>query len=477
MAKNRRDAGDLVDRVLGELWATIAAGDVLNAEIQTAEFVSLPELSDASAHADKLAAALIEAASTWQYGPVGAAFLRLLMALGSRAIRRAASEALAEFTSNGIYPPDWVARIGKPAPGAAWRAYDVFGDREAIIVTFSYPGAEEHALLVGVDLFQLPAISLVVVSPDTAGLLTTMRGEIKPYERFEQITLADARQRIETPLAQAGTGPGPELDGSLAYLPLARSRVRRLPASEPRRSSAYTSADRDSAVGEFLRSPWAADAGDQETARFWAEVLTGYSSRVPGERPGQAGPEKLAAMLLVHVASTFTLSAQQHASLRPTVTAWVRWAASRQQLDEAATDRLMERLPRIFDQFAAAYDDPHNVASRGYLRDIARSDAGAALLADQRARRETAAPPADDRDPSVMAADATDPAGRAALLESEFATCMPDGAAGEDFLAAATRVVEELWHDDPPETWREAKRLMAAGLDRHDVIHALAGTR
>ena len=71
--------------------------------------------------------------------------------------------------------------------------------------------------------------------------------------------------------------------------------------------------------------------------------------------------------------------------------------------------------------------------------------------------------------------DATDPGGRAAVTAAEFAYCGPEGVEGEKFVAAATRVVEEIWNDNPAETWQEAKRLTATGLDRHDVIHALAG--
>ena len=66
------------------------------------------------------------------------------------------------------------------------------------------------------------------------------------------------------------------------------------------------------------------------------QVLTGYSSRVPDEPPAQVGPHKLAAVLLVHVASTFTLTAAQLSGMEPAVTAWARWAARRQGLDEAA---------------------------------------------------------------------------------------------------------------------------------------------
>jgi hypothetical protein len=35
-------------------------------------------------------------------------------------------------------------------------------------------------------------------------------------------------------------------------------------------------------------------------------------------------------------------------------------------------------------------------------------------------------------------------------------------------------VTNQIWHDDPPETWLTAKRLIAAGYERHDILHMLA---
>src|SRR6266478_10224397 len=87
--------------------------------------------------------------------PDGAALLRLLMTLGTPTTRRAASRALAELTGEGIYPPEWVTEIGKVTPGQAWRRYDVFGDDEAMAVTFSY-GETEHGIVVQVDLAGIP---------------------------------------------------------------------------------------------------------------------------------------------------------------------------------------------------------------------------------------------------------------------------------------------------------------------------------
>jgi hypothetical protein len=34
-------------------------------------------------------------------------------------------------------------------------------------------------------------------------------------------------------------------------------------------------------------------------------------------------------------------------------------------------------------------------------------------------------------------------------------------------------IVEQLWEDDPPEAWRTAQRLTAAGYKRHEILHML----
>ncbi len=473
-----RGPEDVLDRALAELWKSVAAGDVLNAEFQTSAFVALPELTDGSPEqTETLADALIDAASNRPSGTDGseaAAFCRLLMSLGSRAVKRAASQALADFTADDIYPPSWVTSIGKPIPGRAWRQYDVFGENEVVAVTFSYSGAE-HALLVAIDLAELPTVSMIGMGDNPDGMLRVLQDEAEPHERFTEITLAEARARIAGPLARAGDDPDYELDeSSILFLPLARSRVRRLPPADPGQAVAYTAADRAAAVEEFLGSPEAGRFGDPDVARFWATVLTGYSSRVPGEPPARVGPHKLAAMLLVHAASTFTLTTAQRDGMERAVTAWTRWAAARQGLDEATADVVMTRLPELLNEFPDAYDHPYAAACRSYLSDLATPDADLPWLADQRARREFAAPLPGDRDPSTDGIDATDAHGRAEIAIAEFAECGGGGADTIKLLTAVPRIVEEVWHDNPTTTWERAKRLLAEGHDRHGVIHLLA---
>jgi len=475
-----RQPEDPLDRALADLWKSIAAGDVLNAEFQTSGFVSLPDLAEGSPEeTEALADALIDAASNYPSadgsGSEAAAFCRLLMSLGSRSVKRAASQALAGFTGDDIYPPGWVTSIGKPALGRAWRQYDVFGDQEVVAVTFSYSGAE-HALLVAIDLAELPTVGMIAMGEDADGMLATVRDNAAPHQRFAEISLAEARARIEGPVARAGQDPDFELDdSSIRFVPLARSRVRRLPADDPGQAVVYTAADRAAAVEEFLGSPEASEAGDPDVARFWATALTGYSSRVPDEPPAQVGPHKISAMLLVHAASTFTLTPVQRDGMAPAVTAWTRWAAGRQGLDEAATDLVMTRLAEVLDAFPDEYDDLYATACRGYLRDVATPDVDLAWLAGQFARRRFAAPLPGERDPHTDEIDATDSHGRAEIAVAEFAECAGGGAETIRLLTAVPRIVEEIWHNNPATTWEKAQKLLADGHNRHDVLHRLAG--
>jgi hypothetical protein len=475
-ARKQSQGAEALDRTLADLWTSISSGDVLGAEMQVSSLIALPLMTGGSAaEYDALAAGLIRAAQARADEPEeAAAFLRLVLSLGPRTVKRQASEALADLTDDGVYPPEWVTGIGKPTARQAYRGRDVFGDYEVILVTFSYADAE-HALFVSLDLAELPTVVSVSLSEDVPRLLKFIEESDDLVERLEPIALSEARRRIEVPLAQVGQDPDYEIESStFLALPLARSRVRRLPAPEPGLAVSYTAADRAAAVDDFRQSPEAADAGDPEVTRFWAQALTGYSSRVADEAPAQVGPHKLSAALLVHVVRTFTLSAGQIDGMRPAVTAWARWAARRQGLDEAATETLLTHLATDLGDFQGTYDDPVNVVARGYVRDIARPDADAARLADGRARRELAAPLPENRAPGDEAVDPADPDGRAVLVASEFGQCDLAGADTGEFLAAVSRVVEELWQDAPPATWQAGRNLLAQGLDPHDVIHRLA---
>jgi hypothetical protein len=478
-APGREDPGTLVERMMGSLWQAVAAGDLLRAELEAATCMALPRVGQLSPEdAQGFISKVLVDEAIRQPSADGAAMLRLLMSLGSPATKRSASRALARLTEAGIYPPDWVTEAGKAVPVQAWRRYDVFGDDEAVVVTFRY-GEAEHGIVAQIDLTGIPAAVAVGVAADAASLIEAMRREDDPFDRTERIGLAEARRRLETPLARGDEEAGPNLSvDTLAYLPVARSRVRRLPAEGAEPVPVLGAADRAAAVDDFLKSPLAAEAvaADEDATRFWAEVLTGYCSRIPGEPPGQVGPRKIAHLLLGYVPNTFSLSPAQRQHLEPAVTAWTRWSAGYRGLDEAATARLTESLPGVFGRFGQAYDDPDAATARSYLADLAVSDADASRLAGHVARRMFAVPSpglAEDGGP----VDVSDPAVRRALIEAEFAECTPHaGLTREEFMAAVHRVIGELWDDDPVETFQTARRWYVSGADRHDIIHTLAET-
>jgi len=473
------EADAIVQRVLSSLWTAIASGEPLRAELETATCMAIPHVAgqrDPDEIESFISTVLVDGAVR-RRTPDGAALLRLLMVLGTQDTKRAASRALAELTGAGIYPPEWVTEIGKVTPGQAWRRYDVFGDDEAIAVTFGN-GEAEHGIVVQVDLAGIPVATAIGVSSNAARLIEAISGNDEEFDRSEQISLAEARGRLHRPLDRADRDPDPGLSpDSIAYLPVARSRVRRLPAEDSGASGAipvYSAADRSAAVDEFMKSPQAAEAvaADEESTRFWAEVLTGYSGRIPGEPPAQVGPRKLAHILLGHVPNTFVLSPAQRGHLEPAVTAWIRWSADRRDLGEAGTAVLMEQVPRVLSRFGPAYDDPDAAAIRGYASGLAASDADVSWLSDNVGRRMFALPMPERHAPLDLA----DPADRRRLVQDEFGECTPPAdLTSEEFVEAAYRVIEEMWRDEENPTFRAASRMFADGVSRHDLIHRLAG--
>ena len=480
----RGEADAIVERVMSSLWAGITSGDPLRAELETATCMAIPRVTGQwdPDETEKFISTVLVDGAVRRRTPDGAALLRLLMTLGTQNTKRAASRALAELTGAGIYPPDWVTGVGKVTPGQAWRRYDVFGDDEAIAVTFGY-GEAEHGIVVQVDLTGIPVATAIGVSSNAARLIEAITSDNEEFDRAEQIPLAEARRRLSGPLDRTDYDPNPDLSAdTLAYLPIARTRVRRLPADAEDSGDSgdsgsrpvFTAADRAAAVDEFMKSPLAAEAvaADEESTRFWAEVLTGYSGRVPGEPPGQVGPRKLAHILLGHVPNTFVLSPAQRSHLEPAVTAWVRWSAERRDLDEAETAILGDQVPMVLSRFGQAYDDPDAVAIRGYASGLASSDADVSWLSDNVGRRMFALPIPQQHAPLDLA----DPADRRRLVEAEFGACTPPtGMTSEEFVDAAYRVIEDMWRDEDSPTFAAARRMYADGVSRHDIIHQLAG--
>jgi hypothetical protein len=466
-------ANSLFDQLITDLWAALRAGDLLRAEVETAQCMMIPQMLGMDEV--KATTSMIDLAAESKT-PEDAALLRLITVLGPPVIKRAASRALGKLTADGVYAPEWAAEAGRATPGRAWRRYDAFGDQETIIVTYRY-GESEHAWEAYIGLAEDAGVIDIVLKTDTAGLEDSVKHAFVPFGRHEEISLARARGRLELALMQSAIEPD-LLPKSIAHLPILQSRIRRLPVEDSATIPVFTAADRATAVAEFMKSPEAAEAvaADEEATRFWAEALTAYSSRVPGEPPVQVGPQKLEYILSVGVPKMYTLTEEQRRHVRPAVTAWAHWSVTYRGMDQAAAKHMTHGLPEVLDDFDDVYDDLNHAAARAYLADVATSDADLQWLAETAHRRSLAIPTPGNRedDEATNSLDATDPADRSAYAAVEFGDCdLPEGVTSEEFVAAAQRVVEQLWQGDPPELWERSKRLLGAGTDRHDIIHAL----
>ncbi|OLT23631.1 hypothetical protein BJF78_31935 [Pseudonocardia sp. CNS-139] len=172
--------------------------------------------------------------------------------------------------------------------------------------------------------------------------------------------------------------------------------------------------------------------------------------------------------------------------------AWAGWAAERAGLPDEAAEELAEAVDELLTAYTYEDLDPVGPSAEDivavYLDGLDVDDVDPEALPDLLARRQFTMPYygtriGDDDHPRL---DAGDPDERALLIRGEHpeyhaALADPDPDAGSVVdgvnprlhLAVHEIVASQLWDDDPPEAWQAAQRLLAAGIDRHDVLHAI----
>jgi hypothetical protein len=181
----------------------------------------------------ELAWSLVHAAEE-DASPAALALLRVLGAIGSPALRDAATAAAERVCAAGVPDPEWAAAIGLPTVGECWHYSDVGGRQESVTVIFGY-GADQHALSVLIDHGRGGKIKDAWVD-DAKGLLdkTWMAADNDPLIVFEPIEAADARERLAKAVA-AGECPSKpdEVDDLTAHRALLHARIRYLATAWP----------------------------------------------------------------------------------------------------------------------------------------------------------------------------------------------------------------------------------------------------
>jgi Plasmid pRiA4b ORF-3-like protein/Domain of unknown function (DUF1841) len=423
--------------------------------------------------------------------PEAMALLRSMAVLGvTPAQREAASTAAAALAATGVADPPWATAIGRVQVGACWRLADVFGDQASLLSVFRY-GSREHGLVALVDFNHLGGwVKDLFITPDPAAVLRELRKTARS-ERFavlEQVDPAEARRLVEDGLAASDVTWQPEISPELREfraLALARCRVMPEPVRPAGEEPEFDDTKRNGFVAEFLASPHAADLPD-ESARFGARLLVDFGADYDAGKPLRVSPAKLVGFLLDWVPAKVILDDADRDELPEVVTAWARWAGERSGLPPAAVAELVSVARDCGEDFREIYEEGTDASPiRQFLGGLDTSG-GLAEVQEAVDRRMFTMPyfgtrigdedfprlDPGDSDERRLLIEGEHPEYHAALLDPAFDGEI-EGVNPRLHVAIHEVVANQLWEGDPAEAWHAAKRLRAAGVDRHDILHQL----
>jgi hypothetical protein len=454
--------------------------------------------------------------------PGAAALLASMSVLSETAEEReAASAALETVLSRGIPAPDWTGSLGQVTVVECWRTGDVYGDESSLLCIFGY-GEQRHGLLALLDFNELGGrVRDVVVIDAPEEVLADMRGQAASdgdLVTLEQVSPGRARQLLADGLAATDALEEPEVGEDYArFRALALNRCQALPEAEP--SPVFeelSDEDRDAIVEEFLSS---ADVEDTEAARVCARLIVDFGcENEPGD-PLRVGPEKIARFLEM-ILDTDTdaeadteedvdeffpdldesgaserdelveldqldeefeefegeLDEDFQAALPEVLLAWTQWAGTRAKLSESAVAMLLGTVEEYLEEF-----DRDDTAIDVYL-DGSEEFEDAGELAAALDRRMFAIPSVStDIGDEEVDLEPTDPEQRRLLVIGEHPeyheSLADDTFDGEPRmqLALKTAIVDQLWDNEPAETWLAAQRLREKGLERDEILDELGG--
>ncbi|GAA2126473.1 hypothetical protein GCM10009727_15690 [Actinomadura napierensis] len=475
------DAELIVSEILGSWWGhRVTAGDV--------EVVIGEALADHAARAGT---------------PAALALLTGMAYLGTPRQAARAERAALELMERGVARPGWADRVGMVEPEECFVSRDVYGDQDSIVCTYTYGGADRHALVVLVDRNKAgavpyadapfspasrsspragrpPACGMVRdawVSSQVDKLLDHCRreGRDNPLMRFEQLDPRDTKALLRSALDLTNDTTEPPVNDTFgSYHAFVRARVGILPPGGRLPQPPVYGRDRRATIAaRFLASDEAGDLSDLSAASRCVDRIIAYGCTHDFGRPLRVSPIKCEMFLLDWLPRKVLLSPAEQEAVPHVLAAWVRWAGKRTGLPEEGVRATLDAVWDATGKFAEAYRDP---SAFGLDRDLV-----VRLLPDGELealpRRAFALPflsgthRRSGRHGSVdlSALDPSDPADRRVILEFEHP------GADEEHLDAHERLTDRLWRGDPPQLWETAQSLLDIGHERHEILHKLIG--
>jgi hypothetical protein len=379
--------------------------------------------------------------------------------------------------------PGWRDQLGSVIPGPAWRYLDRYGEQRAVLATFRYDETP-HALI-------------AVTSPWPATGVLSARLLRSADDELRHSAALNIEQRYGGPVVEEPLTPQElcgnlrvavylvpdDLDpGSRVALEILRQRLKTLPpparSPDQRRATgtgsqpddrpdaaAHERARRDAAVAAFLSGIDAPEGVPDAVLDFWARVMAGASAVHP-IAPTHVSPAWLDHLLKQYVPQAIELPRAARTGLRPTVTAWVRWAAGQRSLPAEAFEALTTRVGELDEAFDAIYADPEMIALRCYLQDVVTTTVDSDDLRRAIRSRATAVPLPRDRRPEDRHLLASEPDQREQILAGVLASWQLPPDDQQQWSDALHQVSARLWNAAPDElTMAVADYLLTEGTD------------
>ncbi|MEV4673737.1 hypothetical protein AB0K34_18970 [Actinomadura sp. NPDC049382] len=428
--------------------------------------------------------------------PAALALLTGMAYMGTPRQAAKAERAALELMAGGVPRPGWADRVGMVEPEGCFVSRDVYGDQDSIICTYTYGGAERHALVIVVDRTKAGAVlpsgdpfaSAAPAAPPVSGmvrdawvssrvdaLLDRCRrdGRDNPLMRFEELDLRDTAALLRSALELTdGIDDPPVNDTFGTYHAFVRARVDILPPGGRLPQPPVYGRDRRATIAaRFLASDEAEELSDLSAASRCVDRIIDYGCTHDFGRPLRVSPVKCEMFLLDWLPRKVLLSPSEQEAVPHVLGAWVRWAGRRTGLPEEGIRATLDALWDATAKFADAYRDP---AAFGLDRDLVKR-----LLPDgdleALPRRAFAMPFLSGTHRrsgrhgfiDLSKLDPSDPDDRRAILEFEHP------GADEAHLDAHERLAARLWDGRPPQLWTTAQALLDVGYERHEILHRL----
>ncbi|WP_020392346.1 DUF1841 family protein [Kribbella catacumbae] len=397
-----------------------------------------------------------------------------------------ALDTVDDLVLQGAPEPAWSAMTDQLRAKGCWVLRDAYGDSATVLCVFERAG-QTHGLSVLVDFNHLGGWAKdIFLAEDVEEVVTLMREMAADGGgTFDEIGQVEARRLLEDAFAATDQTWQPEVSEDFTALrALALARLRALPESPPAKPAEVGDAAREQVIREFVASPEAADLPSGDGLEYCARLIVDYGADYDGGKVLRVSPAKIEIFLLGWLPKKAVLEPEDRALMPRVMQAWIGWAGSRQGLSPAALDEVRQVARTCAEQFDGTYDEKVPVG-RALLAGLPEADS-IDDLQDAIERRMFAMPYFGTRigDEDFPQLDPNDPDERAILIQGEHpeyhdALADPgfegeiDGVNPRLHLVMHEIVANQLWDNDPPETWHTARRLRDLGHDRHDILHAI----